>query len=82
MVYHIMEYCSAVKKDERLIHDTTRMALKINMLKDFHGGTVAKTLHSQCRGPGSILGQGTRSHMPQLKRFCVPQLRPGTAKER
>ena len=43
-------------------------------------------------GPGSILGQGTRSHVPQLKimptatkmqdgRSCVPQLRPGTAKE-
>ena len=29
-------------------------------------------LHSQCRGPGSIPGQGTRS--------CMMQLRPGTAK--
>ena len=26
-----------------------------------------KTLHSQCRAPGLILGQATRSHMPQLK---------------
>ena len=28
-------------------------------------------------GPGSISGQGTRSHMPQL-RVCTPQLRPGS----
>ena len=30
-------------------------------LRDFPGGPVGKTLHSQCRGPGSIPGQGTRS---------------------
>ena len=30
-------------------------------------------------GPGSIPGQGTRSHMPQ-QRVHRPQLRPGTAK--
>ena len=49
--------------------------------RDFPGGPVAKTLHSQFRGWGSIPGQGTRSHMPQLKvptchnkdqRFHVP----------
>ena len=34
---------------------------------DFPGGPVAKTLSSQCRGPGSIPGQGTRSHMPQWR---------------
>ena len=28
------------------------------------GGLVAKTLSSQSREPGSIPGQGTRSHMP------------------
>ena len=28
---------------------------------------MAKTLHSQCRGPGSIPGRGTRFHMPQLR---------------
>ena len=33
--------------------------------KDFPGGPVAKTPGSQCRGPGSFFGQGTRSHMPQ-----------------
>ena len=40
--------------------------------RDFPGGPVTKTLHSQCRGPGSIPGPETRSHMPQL-RVCVPQ---------
>ena len=30
-------------------------------------------------GPGSIPGQGTRSHMPQ-QRSCVPQPRPRAAK--
>ena len=35
-------------------------------LQDFLGGSVAKTLHSQCRRE-SIPGQGTRSHMPELK---------------
>ena len=28
---------------------------------------MAKTPHSQCRDPGSIPGQETTSHMPQLK---------------
>ena len=49
---------------------------------------MAKTPHSQCRGPGWIPGQGTRSHMPQLKiihaamktkRSCNLQLRPDAA---
>ena len=34
---------------------------------DFPGGPVAKTLCSPCMGPGSSPGQGTRSHMPQLR---------------
>ena len=35
---------------------------------DFSGGPENdKTLHSQCRAPGLILGQGTRSHMLQPK---------------
>ena len=37
---------------------------------------VAQTWHSQCRGLGSIPGQGTRSHMLQL-RPCMPQVKPG-----
>ena len=34
--------------------------------KDFRGGPVVKTLHSQSRGLCWILGQGTRSYMLQL----------------
>ena len=45
-------------------------------LKDFPGGPVAKTLHSQSRGLSSIPGQGTRSHMLQLLvRVHMPQLK-------
>ena len=33
----------------------------------FPGGPVANTPSSQCRGPGSIPGQGTRPHIQQLK---------------
>ena len=40
---------------------------------DFPGGPVAKTLHSQCRGLGSVPGQGTRSHMPQLRIHTLQQ---------
>ena len=43
---------------------------------DFPGGPVAKAPCSQERGPGSISGQGTKSHMLQL-RVCMPQLRDG-----
>ena len=37
------------------------------MCEDFPAGSLTKTLLSQCRGPGLIPGQGTRSRMPQLK---------------
>jgi len=33
----------------------------------FPGGSKAKTPRSQYRRPGLIPGQGTRSHMPQVK---------------
>ncbi|XP_024617327.1 uncharacterized protein LOC112410801 isoform X1 [Neophocaena asiaeorientalis asiaeorientalis] len=42
--------------------------------QDFPGGPVAKTSCTQCRGPGSNPGQGTGSHMPQL-RVRMPQLK-------
>ena len=56
--------------------------------RDSPGGPMGKTLNSQCRGLGSLPGEGTRSHMPQLRvlchnkdqRSCVPQLKPGAAK--
>lgn len=31
---------------------------------DFPRGPAAKTLHSPCRGPGGIPGQGARAPMP------------------
>ena len=34
---------------------------------DFHGGPGAKTLCSQCRRPRFNPGQGTRSHVLQLR---------------
>ena len=42
--------------------------------QNFHNGPLAKTPHSNARSLGSIPGQGTRSHMLQL-RVCVPQLK-------
>ena len=50
-------------------------------LRDFTGGSVVRTLHCQCRGPGLIPSQGTRSHMPQL-RVCMPQLKTRVAKKK
>ena len=44
-----------------------RRLLQIPGFRDFPGGPVAKTPHSQCRGPSFDPGQGTRSYMPQLK---------------
>ena len=45
-------------------------------LRDFPGGLAAKTLKSQYRGLGSIPGQGTRYHMPQLRwKIQVAQLK-------
>ena len=34
--------------------------------ESFPVGPVVKAPHSQCRGPGSIPGQGARAHMLQL----------------
>ena len=42
--------------------------------RNFPGGSVAKTLCFECKGLGSIPGQGTRSHMPQTG-VCMPQLK-------
>ena len=43
---------------------------------DFPGGPVAKSpcSHRGARGPSLIPGQGTRSHLLQL-RVCMPQLK-------
>ena len=34
--------------------------------RDFPSGPMAKTLHWECRGQGSVPGPGARSHMPPL----------------
>ena len=39
---------------------------------DVPDGPVAKTPYPQCRGLGSIPGQGTRSLMPQLRVHKIP----------
>jgi len=52
----------------------------LNSTGDFPHGAVAKTLSSQGRGPGSIPGQETRSHMLQL-RVHMPYLRPSATEE-
>ena len=58
---HTMEYYSARKKNEIMPFAATWVELKILVLcevsqkekdRDFSGGPVAKTLRSQCRGPG------------------------------
>ena len=64
---------------------------------DFPGGPVAKTLRSQCRGPGSDPWSGKLIPYAAIKefachnyrptscnedqRFCMPQVRPGAAKQ-
>ena len=37
---------------------------------------MAKTLHSQCRGPRFDLGQGITSHMTRIKDFACPSEDP------
>ena len=41
--------------------------LKTLNTRTFLVDLVARTLYFQCRGPGLIPGQGSRSHVPQLK---------------
>ena len=46
--------------------------------QDFPSGPVVKTLHFQCRGQASTPGQGTRSHILQL-RVHMPKLKIPTS---
>ena len=48
----------------------------------FCGSPVAKTLHSQCRGPGLIPGKGTRIRMLQLRqKILCATTEPSAAKQ-
>ena len=46
------------------------LLFKKSPLRDFPGGPVAKTLLSQCRGPGFCPSSGNKSCMPQFKIPC------------
>lgn len=51
----------------------------MTLFRNFPGGSVARTLCPQCRGPGSVPGWGTGSHTLQLRKtkwkgYCSDQL--------
>ena len=54
-----------------------RKTLKVFAKGDFPHDQVAKTSYSQCRGLGSIPGQGNILYMSQL-RVHIPQLKDPT----
>ena len=54
---------------------TARRIDLTKLLRDFPGGPVAKISSSQCRGPGLILGQGTRFQKVTIKTQYI-QIRP------
>ena len=62
-----------------VISSLTLFHLEFCIVGDFPGGSVAKTPAPMQGAQGLIIGQGTRSHMPQLTAH-VPQLRPSSAK--
>ena len=53
---------------------TEKLPFKKICARDFPGGPVAKTLHSQCREPRLNPGQGTRPHMPQLSSHATTKI--------
>ena len=50
-----------------------QLYFKNRVSEDFPGGPVGKTSYFQCRGLGSVSGQGTRPHMPQPRVHMPPQ---------
>ena len=56
------------------IKNNKRMIIWKEQYRNFPGGPVAKTAHTNAGALGSSLGQGTRYHMPQL-RVHMPQLK-------
>ena len=61
-------------KEKNVCFTLTEYVYWKSWTEDFPGGPVVKTLSSQWRGLTSFPGQGTRSHMPQL-RFSVAKLK-------
>ena len=53
------------------IDEKLAILIKRHNLGTSPGAPVSKTPFSQCRGPGSTPGQGTRSHMWQLRVHMV-----------
>ena len=60
---HLKEVIKVLQAAGQLVFMENRRRCRV----DFPRGPVAKTLASSAQGPGSIPGQGTRSHMPQLR---------------
>ena len=52
-------------------HNLINAENAFNKIRDFPGGTVTKLCAPNAGSPASISGQGTRSHMPQLKFACL-----------
>ena len=55
-------------------HQQTNILKYVHCLRDFLGGPMTKTPHSQCREPRFDPGSGSKSHMLQL-RVLMPQLK-------
>ena len=51
------------KVESRLFFEGV-LVLSLKVVRDFPGGTVAKTLSSQCKGPGLLPAQVSGSHTP------------------
>ena len=72
---HLKEVIKVLQAASQLVFMENRRRWK----GDFPRGPVAKTLASNARGPGSVPGQGTRPHTPQLTVHML-QLRPSSVK--
>ena len=70
LLYHLL---ALPHLSNQVIHLLKKKKKKKGNNKHFPGDAVIKTPHSQCRGPGSIPGHGTRFHMMQLRLHMPPQ---------
>ena len=79
-----------IQKELSMDSSYVEFAFENRSLKDFSGGSVAKTLRSQCRGPGFNPWSGNWIPHATAKdlmccnkdgRSCMLQVRPSTAKE-